>query len=495
MSKIILTTDRTLMSEYNGNEFLGFAACSPTLIPDWLYSKILCPPVPEKDGRATVANCGVRKLESALLNNGFAEEDVAVVRPQDLKNVLSEKTKVLGITTNDPLGLGPASTTFSELIGKESYSSCAFRELISNSLIKKYNIKVIVGGPGAWQLEDERIRAKLGLDTVFIGEGEITAPKLFEQALNGEDLPRFAHGEVVPLEQIPLIKNPTINGLVEIARGCGRGCKFCNPTMLHFRCQSIERIIKEVKINLQNHDGILLHAEDILRYKAKGVIPDEKEVLKLFREVKKLTNNVGISHFALASVLSKPKLIERLSEDLNLSQENWLSGQTGIETGSARIACKYLKGKALPFNAKNWPEVVIEAHKVLEDNHWVPCSTLIMGLPGGNEEDVIKTIELVEDLKEYKSLIVPLFFVPIGMLNKEKFFRTKDMLPEHWRLLATCIDHDFKWVYRIVDEHFRMTKFTFWKSEVIKVIVRILQIKLRTSLKIMKDGMNPINSA
>lgn len=37
--KIVLTADRTLMSEYGGRVvFLGFSACVPKgLIPDWLY--------------------------------------------------------------------------------------------------------------------------------------------------------------------------------------------------------------------------------------------------------------------------------------------------------------------------------------------------------------------------------------------------------------------------------------------------------------------------
>jgi len=40
-----------------------------------------------------------------------------------------------------------------------------------------------------------------------------------------------------------------------------------------------------------------------------------------------------------------------------------------------------------------------------------------------------------------------------------------------------------------------MTKLSFWKSGLIKTIVRILQRKLRTYLKIMKDRINPINNA
>ena len=40
--KIVLTADRTLMSEYSGGIFLGFSACVPKgLIPDKLYFSLL----------------------------------------------------------------------------------------------------------------------------------------------------------------------------------------------------------------------------------------------------------------------------------------------------------------------------------------------------------------------------------------------------------------------------------------------------------------------
>lgn len=137
MARVILTSDSTLMSEYNGNEFLGFAACSPALMPEWLYKKILCPPVKSNGSGAVVANCGTRKIEAALLENGFKEKDVMVVRPQDISRAVTQETRAIGITTNDPLGLGPASTTFSDLIGSRTYSALAFEKLLRSPAIRR----------------------------------------------------------------------------------------------------------------------------------------------------------------------------------------------------------------------------------------------------------------------------------------------------------------------------------------------------------------------
>ncbi len=499
MARIILTTDPTLMSEYNNNEFLGFAACGPAVIPGWLYRRIFCPPVKTNgDGTSLVAHCGVRKIEAALLANGFSPDDVKVVRPQDINRAITYDTKVIGITANDPLGLGPASTTFSDLVKRKTFSALSYRSFLLK--IKKHrlrkNFKVIAGGPGAWQLRNERIIKELGIDCVCIGEGEITAPKLFSQALNGNELPKFVQGELVPLEKIPDIVNPTINGIVEISRGCGRGCRFCNPTMLQFRNRPIKNILKEVRINIAAGRGVLLHAEDVLRYRAKGPIPNPQAVTRLFREVRKLTSRISISHLALASALAKPKMISELSEILELGtyKKPWISGQTGIETGSPRLAKKHLVGKALPFKAEEWPQLVKDAHALLAENNWVPCSTLICGLPGERAEDVIETIELIDDLRPYKSFIVPLFFVPIGSLKHEKFFKTSNMLPEHWQLLAACIKHDLKWMFRLADEQFRMTNTPHIKRLAIKTLMRLAEIKLKSYMKSMEQGFNPFEN-
>ncbi len=495
MKRIILTTDKTLASDYNGIEFLGFAACSPTFLPRFIFEKMFCPPLPRENGRAKFANCGVRKIEAALLQAGFNRDEVVVVRPQDIIKFLNKKTMAVGITSNDPLGLGPASSTFSSLVEGETYSAKCFRELLEKirPYARKYKIKVVVGGPGAWQLEDEKILTKYGIDCLCIGEGEITAVEIFKKIANNEEIPRVAYGEVVPLEKIPNIVNPTINGLVEIARGCGRGCRFCNPTMLNYRCRELKDILQEVKVNVSYGLGALLHAEDVLRYKADGVIPREEKVIELFKEVLKVTGGkIGISHFAFASVLAKPKLVKEISELLNVGSKDYpfFSGQVGIETGSPRLAEKYMRGKAKPFDAREWPSLVREAFKFLNENRWVPAATLISGLPGEEADDVIKSIELVEDLKEYKSLIVPLFFVPIGTLKKEKFFLARKLLPEHWQLLAKCIKHDFKWVYVLSEEHLRnMSKI---KRHAVKLCIRTMERRLKPHLKIMEEGNDPL---
>jgi radical SAM superfamily enzyme YgiQ (UPF0313 family) len=495
MAKIVLTADRTLMSEYNKHVFLGFAACAPKLLPDWLFTRLFCPSLPvENDGRSTYGHCGQRKLESALLNQGFTQDDVAVVSPEQLHRVVDQNTKVLCVTTHDPLGLGPASSTFSDLGGKEPFTSSYFRKLMTNPMIRTYGLQVIVGGSGAWQLTDERIMARYGIDCVVVGEGERTGVEIITKALNGEPLPRYIEGEVVPLEEIPLIRNPTINGIIEICRGCGRGCRFCNPTMLNFRCIPLERILQEAKLNVAAGNGILLHAEDVLRYKATGFTPNEAAVLELFTNVKALSNNIGISHFAHASAASNPRVIEKISEILGAGSKTcpFISGQVGIETGSKRIVAKYMKGKAKPFTPEEWPQMIVQSHQILQENHWVPAETIIIGLPGETAEDVRQTQTLIQDLNAFPSLIIPLFFVPIGNLNGSGFFKSKHATAEHWQLLATCIRHDFKWVYSLAEENLASMHMNLIKKQVLTTVIRYMEKRMNPYVKMMEEGFNPL---
>jgi len=490
MSQIVLTADRSLMSEYGGGIFVGFAACAPRLLDEWLYKKILCPPVPEENGVAKRAPCGVRKMEAALIEQGF---DVKVAHPEHLRKVIGPDTKAVGITANDPLGLGPASSTFSSLAGKETYSALFFRKLITDPALRASGAKILVGGPGAWQVAEEKIAVKLGIDCVVVGEGEITGVEMFRRAVEGKDLPRVVHGEVVPLERIPNIRNPTICGLVEIARGCGKGCHFCVPTLQRLRCRPIEQIMEEIKVNLAGGaDGALLHAEDTLRYGADGPVPNEERVIKLFSEALKLTPHVWISHFAFSSVAAKPGLVEKITEMLSSADDgfSYLAGQVGIETGSPRIVERHMRGKALPFKPEEWPEVVVEAHKVLADNRWIPCSTLIIGLPGEGPEDTAKTIELLDRIKDYVSLIVPLFMVPLGGLGSERFFQAKDMRPDHWQLMAACLRHDFRWVDALAEDYLSSRGL---KGLVIKEgMLRVLKRAIMPYIKLMEEGINPL---
>jgi radical SAM superfamily enzyme YgiQ (UPF0313 family) len=454
---IVLTADRTLMSEYGGSIFLGFSAVIPERwVPEPIYFSLFCPPVEvNRDGSVPVAPCGTRKVESILLHGGFTREDIIVAHPEHLDKVVGPNTKAIGFTENDPMGIGPATSTFTSIFRGDAYMKIKFREALNHPSILKYKPKIIVGGPRAWQLTDPTLRKELGITTVVLGEAEMVIPQLFQKAVKGYSLPGMVMGEVTPIDRIALIEEPTINGLVEISRGCGRGCDFCIPTMAKYRCREMKDILADVKVNLAANRQPCLHAEDVLRYGAKRIEVDPVHLLSLFQAVSEIpgVTRMTISHFALASVASSPEEIETLSDIMKVTEKQWMSGQTGIETGSPELMKRYMIGKCLLFEPDAWQETVVNSFRILRQNHWVPCATLIMGLPGETEEDVDMTIELVKKLDGFNSIIVPLFFVALGELDGGgESFTVERMSKVQTELFLDCWEHNLKWSPSIVGD-------------------------------------------
>jgi radical SAM superfamily enzyme YgiQ (UPF0313 family) len=458
LADVVLTADRTLMSNYHNNEFLGFGTCAPpNFIPEWLYSYLFFPPLKSKSGYPTAAPYGLRKTEAQLLKEGF---NVETVSPNHLDKYVKD-AKVLGIHAMDPFGLGPASTTLAALFKKEPYLAKHFHSLLQNSAVRKAKrkgLKIIVGGPGAWQFKyREQAARDLGIDCVVEGEAENVIGKLFQATIEGQELPlhyEIGIGEAPVLEEIPDIVKPSINGLVEIGRGCCRGCQFCNVTLRPLRWYPLEKIERELNVNINaGNKATCLHAEDVMLYGSTSTTPNEEKLVKLHELVTKKCSGLCWSHCSLAAVASKPKLLSKLSE-LILQNQTWWGAEIGIETGSSEIAKKIMPAKAHPFNAERWHEVVVEGMGVMHDNMLVPACTLIVGLPDERESDILKTMDLIDDLKDIRSLIVPLFFVPLGTLKNKDWFNNTKLNELHRELLLQCAKRDFRWVDSLIDLSF-----------------------------------------
>ncbi len=462
--KIVLTSDRTLMSNYSGSLFIGFTTCGPkTMINPRLFFTFIAPKMKTVNGRVKAAPYGLRKIEAALLSDGFTEEEVITVNPDDVKNYIGPETRVIGISAMDPLGQGPATNTFAGpggLVKVDSYLAWKFKDLVEDIRSYAPHVKIVVGGSGAWQLKREsEVRRNLGINTVLIGESDLTAPQIFRQILEGDDVPEIVDEVLVPVDKIPRIRNAAIGGVVEITRGCGRGCDFCIPTMRKLRSRPLEDILEEAKVNIKGGERwITLHGEDVLRYKAKGLELDHNAVVELFESVNKLDDclGVGASHFSLAASCQDPKLLEDIAHAVGIGSSKlkpWMGCQTGVETGSVKLIKKYMEGKVKPFKPEEWPDIVEQAFAYCHDYKWVPAATLIIGFPDETVDDIMDTLELLDRLKKYKSLIVPLFCVPIAELSDQPFFGTDRMVKAHWDVFLSCWDHLRIWLKELAVDH------------------------------------------
>jgi radical SAM superfamily enzyme YgiQ (UPF0313 family) len=513
--KIVLTADRTLMSPYRGISLASFFGCAPALdinrdhgtfwykvlgqqVTPRLLFDFICNPIEHKNGIAAYAPYGLRKVESALLRDGYKPEDVVVAHPEHIEKFIGPGTELIGTYEMDPLGMGPVTMTFTYGRKHMSYDEFYCRDLHLRIKAAKEKsgskAKVIAGASGTWQynydpakIEEYGIYGIVEGDMGGIGP-ELDGPgaRFFDAVINGElensnpfkksefkvDIKefsrsdeskhygRFIHYSDEPnMDEIPTIVNPSMHGMVEVMRGCGRGCKFCDVTLRPLRYYPVEKVQKEIEINMKygGMKSAWIQSDDIFVYglnprTTKNMQPNREALEDLFRGIMETgIEHTNPTHGTLAGAIADEKLIPNISKIIRAGPENHIGIQCGFETGSIRLIGKYADRKLAPFRPEEWHWVVKTGIKTFNENYWVPAFTLIMGLDNDeNAEDSWETIRLIHDLEieqpDSKFTVTPLTFVPIGLLEKSEFFDIGNTMdPGKLGVMYKTWQHNFKY--------------------------------------------------
>src|SRR5690606_34225067 len=268
---IVLTAPLTEMIDHAGY-FIQMAMAS---IPVWMEG-VINRKYPQwrelkryEDGSAKVAPAGLRVLEEVLGRN-FGPQNVVVCYPEDLDRFIGPSTRVVAVSTHNPLGVTFAAGVYTSIFGSSRtpinshYAEVLFASLRNNPY--RTNFKVIVGGSGGWQITRTRSMERLGVDCVVEGRSESPdSIALFRTALAGEELPvQLEVAHPVRPDEIIFPKKPTTFGVVEMTTGCGRRCKFCMPDLNPQIALSKDRIMESVRANVENgRDQISLATEDM----------------------------------------------------------------------------------------------------------------------------------------------------------------------------------------------------------------------------------------
>ena len=513
--KIVLTADRTLMSTYRNISLATFFGCAPALDPNrkkssFLYKVLgnqvtpkllfdfICNPISHTNGVANYAPYGLRKIEAGLLRDGFKREDVVIAHPDHLDRFIGPQTEVVGTYEMDPLGMGPVTMTFTYGRKQMSYDEFYTRDLHRkiNSAKKKNNsrAKVIVGASGTWQynLDPAKIE-EYGIYAILESELGGIAPEVdghagrfFKYLINNEfenmdpfrkrsdfkvNIKEFKrdekthHGRFVnfwdrpELEEIPAIVEPSMHGMIEVMRGCGRGCKFCDVTLRALRYYSPEMVKKEIEINLKKgkSTSAWVHSDDIFVYgmdprTTKNMEPNRDAMEDLFKAIMSTgIEHTNPTHGTLAGAIADEKLLPSISKIIRSGPSNITGIQCGFETGSIRLIEKYADRKLAPYSPSEWHWVLKEGVKTLNENYWVPAFTLIMGLDNDETpEDSWETIRIISELEQEQPdsmfTATPLTFVPIGLLEKSDFFNIgNEMDPSQLGVMYKTWQHNFKY--------------------------------------------------
>lgn len=512
--KVVLSADRTLMSSYRGISLASFFGCAPALDFNrtkdsfWYYilknqvtPKILfdfiCNPIGHTNGVAQYAPYGLRKIESSLIRDGYNPDDVVVAHPDFIDRFIGPETEVVGTYEMDPLGMGPVTMTFTYGRRTMSYDEYYNRELhhrINSAKSKNGSkAKVIVGASGTWQYNYDPakieeygiygiIEGDLGgigpeldgvgarfIDAVINGDLEIANPfkksefkveiKEFEKSDRKYHGRFFHYSDEPSIDEIPNIIKPSMHGMIEVMRGCGRGCKFCDVTLRPLRYYPVEKVQKEIEINMK-YGGLKnawIHSDDIFVYglnprTTKNMAPNREAIEELFKGIMDTgVEHTNPTHGTLAGAIADERLIPNVSQIIKSGPNNHIGIQCGFETGSIRLIGKYADRKLAPFKPTEWHWVVKEGVKTLNEHYWIPAFTLIMGLDNDETmDDSWETIRLIHELEteqpDSKFTVTPLTFVPIGLLEKSSFFDIGNTMdPGKLGVMYKTWQHNFKY--------------------------------------------------
>jgi radical SAM superfamily enzyme YgiQ (UPF0313 family) len=420
------------------------------------------------DGSARYMPAGVRLVEKSLLRE-YGRDDIVACYPQDLHKFVGPRTRVVAVSTHNPLGVTFAAGVYTSIFGSSKmpinshYARQMFADIKSNPY--RQNFKVIVGGSGGWQIIQTDTYEELSVDCVVEGRSEsVETLKLFRQAINGEELPRQIEVQH-PTDPAGILfpDARTTFGVVEMTTGCGRRCKFCVPDLNPQIDLPKEKIMEAVRANVRHgNKQISLATEDMFIWgqvhtDTPFYFPNREALLALYSDI---VNTPGVeqhvlSHCTIAPAVVDPLLIKQLSELLlpkspihfpylsSHPEKKALAPLIGLETGSVRIAKQMMASKGVPFQAEDWPSVVLEGLRVLNENNWFPAMTLIVGSPGERDEDVMATLDLVYEMERRGlfAFLIPSIFTPLHDTRMEKEMgvtQTKQLSPLQWQLMMKC---------------------------------------------------------
>jgi hypothetical protein len=140
------------MYGYRDFPLLDFLPCAPvSKVPGPIFQFLKGPPYPMlPDGQPVHTTYAVRKMEASLLRKN-RREDVYVAQNESIESAIKDDTEVIGVSTMDPLGLGPTTMSYYVLFGGDPY---AWVRREWETLIAKINVarkgkkaKLLIGGP------------------------------------------------------------------------------------------------------------------------------------------------------------------------------------------------------------------------------------------------------------------------------------------------------------------------------------------------------------
>lgn len=273
-------------------------------------------------------------------------------------------------------------------------------------------VRIIAGGPHPSAMPDEVLAA--GVDTVFVGESEGTLPKFWERHVicaAGALWPRTVEaGEVLPMDDIPPFSRCAGRfAPVEITRGCGHACRFCQTPAIFrgpVRHRSVERLrpwlIEQVKLGKPR---LIVLSPNALSYRSVRAGEPNLDALAEFFDACVLA---GLRQVVFGDFPSEVR-------------------PEYVTAGAVRLMKKYCDNRKVTVGAQSASDgmlqrcgrghsadAVEEAVRRLSEAGFFPVVDHIFGMPGETDEDrdaFLGQVRRLRDISQFK--INAHYFMPL----------------------------------------------------------------------------------
>lgn len=287
--------------------------------------------------------------------------------------------------------------------------------------------KVIVGGIHPTVLTD--MYNFKAIDTVVLGEGEITFPELLHQIARGQELPRRVQGVKPNLNDLPWVDRDIFDYKMELSkyfaedhqiptvtmlagRGCPYRCKYCQPAEnavfgKPYRMRSPGNIMAELyALKIKYNFRSITFWDDTFTLNKKWIMN--------FADLYEQSNiNAQIAACSRADLLCQhPDMVKRMAE----IGVDWLV--IGMESGSQRMLDLIGKGTTVEQN--------IKAAEICHEYGIKVFATIMFGLPTETNEEMDQTEEML--YKSKADFISPFWYVPIPGTELYDYCIRKDLV-------------------------------------------------------------------